>query len=565
MPESLPAGQFSGPFSASRTWTWLFVAAVVLGALLRVDQFAAQVLIDDEWHAVHQLLRLAPAQMFVDFGHADYSIPLGLLDWLESRAFGLSETAMRLPMLGCGLATLVLFPFYVAPRLGRATAAVFAVLLGIAPLLVIYSRMARPYAITLLLVWVAHAAFQQYDAARINMRGAGAVYAVAATLAAWLHPIIAPFVVAPFLFALSDLRRESAPLRRARFIRLAALALATAVPMAALLLPPLLAHPEALTGKAGIDRPGIDTLVGVWYAWLGTPYTLAVLACVALAAFGARDVWRALPVARTAVLGIVLTLVAVTLTGIAWSHNPLTLARYLLPFAPLLLLATAAGAVKAAKHVAAPGRPVRNAAGALIALVPALALAVESPLIPLVRHPNTQTIHLLYHVDFRPERNPYLPYMAKIPLSPFWASLAAAPRASLRIAAAPFYFESYDWDAPRWEQIGGQAVIPGFLTGLCVEQRAGEAPPTPAFRFQNAVHLADKAALAAHRIDYVVWQKPFVQTGRGQRENIGADTAHCEAALRERFGAPAFEDAHLIAFRLSPDAAAAAPAPRAER
>jgi hypothetical protein len=114
--------------------------------------------------------------------------------------------------------------------------------------------------------------------------------------------------------------------------------------------------------------------------------------------------------------------------------------------------------------------------------------------------------------------------------------------------------------------VSGQTVIPGFLTGLCVGERAGEIPQTPAFRFQNAVHLADPAALTAHEIDYVVWQKPFVQTGRGRPENIGADTAHCEAALRERFGPPTFEDAHLIAFRLTPAVAtAASSSARAER
>ena len=37
--------------------------------------------------------------MWLDFGHADYSIPLGLLYGVEARAFGLSETAMRWPML----------------------------------------------------------------------------------------------------------------------------------------------------------------------------------------------------------------------------------------------------------------------------------------------------------------------------------------------------------------------------------------------------------------------------------------------------------------------------------
>jgi hypothetical protein len=557
-----PTGQLSGGPANARAWTWLLAAAAALGTFLRIDQFGAQVLIDDEWHAVHQLLRLTPAQMFLDFGHADYSIPLGLLDGLLANLVGLSESAMRTPMLACGLATLVLFPLYIAPRLGRANAAVFALLLAISPLLVIYSRMARPYAITLLLAWGAHAAFCRFDASPRGEHGAGAACASAATVAAWLHPIIAPFVVAPFLWALFDLRHETRAARRSRCMRLAGMAAATGLPMAALLLPPLLAHTESLAAKAGIDHPGFDALAGVWYAWLGTPSTLAAVLCCALAAYGARDVWRALRIVRTGMLGVVLTLAAVVLTQPAWSHNPLTLARYLLPFAPLLLLASATGAVKAAQYVALPGRAIRNIAAAVVAVVPVLALAASTPLVELARHPNAQSVHLLYHVEFRPERNPFIPYMEKIPLSPFWSTLSRGPRGSLRIAAAPFYFESYDWDAPRWERVSGQTVIPGFLTGLCVESRAGEVPQTRRFRFRNAVHLADSAALAAHHVDYVVWQKPFVQTGRGHPEDIGSDTAHCEAKLRERFGPPAFEDAHLVAFRLP---AAAAGSPDAER
>jgi hypothetical protein len=259
-----------------------------------------------------------------------------------------------------------------------------------------------------------------------------------------------------------------------------------------------------------------------------------------------------MPIARTGVAGLALTLAAVAVAGPAWSHNPLTLGRYLLPALPLLLLAAAAGGVRLAQRLAAPRGPVRPAAAALAALLPAAALAVGSPLADIARHPNAQTVHLVYHVDFRPARNPYLPYMAKIPLSPFWASLAREPRGSLRVAAAPFYFESYDWDAPRWERESGQTVIPGFLTGLCVDARAGEVPDSPAFRFANAVHLADDEALAAHRVDYVAWQKPFVQTGRGRPEPMGRDTAHCEAALRAKFGAPAFEDDALVAFRVRP-------------
>jgi hypothetical protein len=104
--------------------------------------------------------------------------------------------------------------------------------------------------------------------------------------------------------------------------------------------------------------------------------------------------------------------------------------------------------------------------------------------------------------------------------------------------------------------------MPGYLTGLCVDRRWGEVPQDPAFRFRNAVHLADAEAVARRKIDYVVWQKPYVQTDGGGNVTIGRDTAHCEAVLREKFGSPAFEDSAIIVFRAArPDA----PAPSAQR
>lgn len=532
-------------------WPALFGIAALVGTYLRLNQIVSQVLIDDEWHAVHQVLQRTPASMLVDFGWADYSIPLGILDGYEARWFGLSEILLRGPMLACGLVTLLVLPLYVAPRVGRATAAVFALLIAISPLLVIYSRLARPYAITLLLGWVAHAAFARYHGATRGRLGAGLLYGFTATLVVWMHPIGAPFVLAPLLWGLAQLRQAAPAERRLHLMALIRVALPTCLAMAALVLPPLLAHPESLLGKSGVDNPDLATLVGVWYAWLGTGSTVAVAICVALAAYGARDLWHALPEARSGTLGIVLTLLGVVLTRPAWSFHAATLARYLLPFLPLLLLAVAAGAIKAAARIAMPATGARLALAAGVAALPCAALAFESPLAPMLRYPSTQTDGLAFYMDFRPAKNPFLPYLAAIPLSPFWQSLAGRPAGSVRIAAAPFYFESYNWDAARWERVSHQRVLPGYLTGLCVDQRAGEVPQSPMFDFRNAVHLADDQSLARRRIDYVVWQKPYLQLSRGKPEAIGADTAHCEAVLRARFGAPAFEDANLIAFRVS--------------
>jgi hypothetical protein len=136
-------------------------------------------------------------------------------------------------------------------------------------------------------------------------------------------------------------------------------------------------------------------------------------------------------------------------------------------------------------------------------------------------------------------------------MSPFWHSLADRPPDSLLVAAAPFRFESYDWDGPRWERKSRQRVFPGWLTGLCVEHRPGELPARDGLAFANAVRLSDRAALAARGVDYVVWQKPWVPLAEDRLERGGDHVAQCEAALRSAFGPPAYEDGQLIAFRLS--------------
>src|ERR1700694_1653404 len=504
----------AGTRSAHHSFLPWFALAIGIGLWLRLDQFAAQLLLEDEWHAVYRVVHDTPAAIFLDFAHSDSSIPLTLLYALESRTFGLSEIGMRLPLLLAGAATLILFPWYVARHVGRSEALVFAALLAISPLLYLFSRTARPYALTLLLAWIAHVAFRRFFEAQAPRTADAAGYAVSATLAAWLHPVIGPFVVAPFVPAAWQCARRGPGAERRRGIaRLAVLALAAALPMAALLLPPLVAHPESLRLKSGVDLPDTDTLIGVWYLWFGTSATAVVLICGALALVGIPAVWRRLPEARSAVAGIALTMIAVVITRPAWIHNPATFGRYLLPVLPLLLLATACGAVRAGHALRAAllargtGASVAGALGALAAALPVLLLALTSPLRPLLQYPNANSLHSVYGFDFRPEHNPVLRLMDGIPLSPWWERLGDRTPGSLAIAVAPFPTESVGWDAPRWQRLSRQRILHGFLTPLCANPRPTEVPDDGRFRFRNAVHLNDDAELARHRIDFVVWQK----------------------------------------------------------
>lgn len=531
---------------------WLAVlplaVALGVGTWLRCQQWFDQVLIDDEWHLVHRLVLSTPREMFLDFGYADYGIPLGLFYAALGRVTSLSESLLRLPMLVAGVATLVVLPALVLRRAGLAAATMFAWLLAISPLLIVYSRLARPYALVLLFVWVAVFALARLVARRDAALATGCLAVVTGVLAVWMHLAMACYLAGAFVMGTAALARVPRDERRDAAWRLGAVAIVMGLACAALILPPLLAHPEAMALKSGVDSPNADTVLGAWFAWVGTtsPWVAAVAAL--LAALGTPRLLRGFPESAALVLGTLLAFLLVLATRPASSHYGIVLARYLLPSLPLVLLAAAVGATTLAQQAARHVEPVAGAAAGAAGAAVCVGLLVTSPVREWWERPNANALHMQYYFDFRAGRNPYVPHLDRVPDSAFWRLLARRSPGSVRVAIAPFYFESFNWNAPEWERESGQTLIPGYLSGFCVDWRWGEVPPGPRFAFRNAVHLGSPHEIAAHRIDLVVWQRPYV---RGT-DVVGEDTLSCEAALRERFGKPVYEDAALLAFAARP-------------
>jgi hypothetical protein len=527
---------------------------VALGVLLRLDQWLAQVLIDDEWHALHQVIEHTPAQLFLSFGYADYSIPLGMLDAWIGTHFGLSEVAMRLPIMAAGLVTLLIIPWYLAPRVGAAVALTHVFLLAISPLLIFYSRIARPYALTLLLGWIAHAACLHFFALRERGWGAAALYVVCAALATWTHPVVVPFVLAPLVFGIATVVTAAPGARRQAAIRFVGLSLITGATIAALILPPLLRDYHSLIAKGGANSPTLDTLEGVWFAWYGTASPRKLILVMVLAAIGAPTIWKYVPIARSGILGLTLTALLVAIAQPMWIQQAEVLARYLLPVVPLLLLFTAAGCVTLANAARRRWRGVPGFAIATLAFMPCVALAFRSPLLPLLHRPNSYTSSIVAQFDYRPPHNKAADWVSRAPASPFWQRFASVPVESVRIAVAPFQFESFNWNGASWERISGQRIIPAWLTGSCRNRRFGEMPHEPRFVPRNAVYIADAAELPAKGIAWVVWIRPYTIPVGGTGDKIGGDVADCESTLRKTFGTPEYEDSALIAFRLPPAA-----------
>jgi len=526
----------------------VFFAIAAVGIYLRLDQFILQVLLDDEWHVIHQLLAKTPKELVQTFGLADFSIPLALLYWLELKLLGLSELGMRWPMMFAGITALILLPLYVRRYYGDRVTLIFLFLLAISPRLIIYSRTARPYALTLLLSLLAVGLFERFVRLEKPSVKIGFFYVMCAISSVWLHLISLPLVVAPFLcFGIPALYNGN--WNRVR--RIFWLGLVTLAGLLAVVLPPVLGHPEALSVRLGVQLPDFQSFYGILYVWSGTASLSVVLVCLLLATVGTGSLWRGFPLSASLITGLGLTLGIILLTQPAWVQYPVTLARYLLPAIPLFLLAIALGiswlSDMLTRSLASAGKPVSS----VILLTVFLLMVYYSPLTQILAKPNSNSLHSVYQFDFRQENNLIYQYQKDFPISPFWQKLSGLPADSIKIAAGPFSFETHHWDAARWEQQSHQRVMPAYLTGFCTDSRWGEVPKGQGYSFKNVGYLSDQDDLIERGFDLVVFQKPKeVLTNQGNKE-FGKVTANCEAKLREQFPVPVYEDEWLLVVPLS--------------
>lgn len=177
------------------------LGAVLVGAVLRAYQLPGQILVDDEWHAIHKAISSSYAGILTSFGLADYTIPIALYYKLAIDTVGLTEWVIRVPFLIAGTLTILIVPRMLRRHVGHRTSDVLACLLALSPLLVYYSRFARPYAIAVLCGTVAVLAFHAWW---LEGRARYAVlYAVMASLTGYMTLVALPFVLGPFAFSSS--------------------------------------------------------------------------------------------------------------------------------------------------------------------------------------------------------------------------------------------------------------------------------------------------------------------------------------------------------------------------
>jgi hypothetical protein len=530
-------------------WYALLIAALLVGTALRAWQLDIQILIDDEWHAVHKLLRSSAVDIFTHFGYADYSIPLTLYFALLRRTIGLSEWGMHVPSLVAGVGLLLVGPRLLARSCSLPVRATWALLVAISPLLVYHSKVARPYALTSVLTFVAIIAFRHWWLDR--RRRDAWTYVAAALAAGWLHVITLPFTLLPFVYyGLRSLR----PFDRVRLVSLLRLGIATALVLAVVLLPPLVVDWDDFSARAGQGAVTLTSLYRTVLMLAGTGAAPTGMFVAALAAFGFWCVLRR-EADWAAYLGTIIAAGALVVasSGAAWIEHPLVLARYLIPVMPFVLLFAAEGIVSL---IATP----LGWMGAVASAAIGAALLLTGPIPDEWHYPNQFWGHLRYQFDYDAAHNPYVRPLPRNAVPAFYTELASRPAGTLTLIEAPWRLESHYNALSLYQDVHRQRVRIGLVTPVCGVHDFGEYPEgTPGLRMRWLVHLTALLRGETRGADFLV----IHSDARDAVTDPGAawpDMRGCMPAIEARFGPPVYRDARITVFSLAaPRVASAAP------
>ena len=537
--------------------SWLLGVLTLTGlaVYLRFEQILGQWLIDDEWHAIHKLQSSEGYfPILSSFGAADYSIPLTVLYRFITEHFGLSELRMRLPMLVCGVALIPLAMSWSRRHFGVAVALCFGFLLAISPLLINFSRMARPYSVTLLLSAITLIALVNWFKSPGRRPPLLAFFCLIA--AVYLHPINGALLVPPVIAAnaLILLSPKFEAFLKWRFFFASAV---TAILLLALVLPPLLMDQVAMQAKLGSSLPDLDAVIGAQHFWFGSDSSAAVAIMLLISGVGFTVVFKRITAeALFFLLALAGVFVALLLLQPAWVDNPLTFARYLLPASLLALLCLSVGVVKLSLQIG------RGSAGLASVSVVLMLLSFQStnPLLGMRFESNNLSLHSYFQMDYRPWMNPVVRELnSASPISGFWLSVPVKDDIALTIAVAgSSTFESYANAAVLHQRIHGQRLLNLQTSRACGGVRSGEGYPSENIFLRNAVALTERRDMQRKGVDFVVFDTYLARRGVGEVNRFYADSdqyqryvTECLSYLRNHLGAPIFDDGLLQVFAVS--------------
>jgi len=267
---------------------WLTISFLILAGLgLRLFRLGSQIVGDDEWHGIAASFNSFQT-IISRFQEADNCIPLTIVYRAILKTLSLNEIGIRIVPLVSGLLALVLFPWLVDRLYGRLAGVLSLAIVSASPLLVHYSRYARPYMVVALASAVAFLGFSWWLERPKTV--SVVLYAGAAILAAYFSLVALPAVSAPAIYiAFKYISMKIRRRKRAIALKIPGRQIALAAGMifigTGLIILSAVSTLGAVTDKIGRSHVTINSLDGAAILFAGLPRIFALLA-VGLAAYG---------------------------------------------------------------------------------------------------------------------------------------------------------------------------------------------------------------------------------------------------------------------------------------
>ncbi len=568
----------------------------VIGAYLRLHLLSSQILMDDEWHSIRDITGRKFLQVLTAFNPVNNtSLPLNLYNLALYHTVGWSEFALRLPIMLAGLLSLIVLPLQIRRLLNARVSIVFACLLAISPFLVFYSRYDRPYGITVLLCFSALLFSQQWLSTGKWSYAIGFLLAGVFAICTSLLCIVAvpvPLVVAIGSRLLTRLRPSSA---EAWHLNVSAKNLVRVAALFAILLWPYML--PVLRQSARLPWAGGHfTLPALWTAATflsGTPSALLVglffIFLVAGFALLCRD--------HRLLAAIFLSTLCASAAFLLCSR-PLgldegaILLRYAIVVVPISFTAVAVAVDDLLKAIENINR-IPRAAPALCAGGLLIGLYAAGPLPELYVAPNDLANHTFFQTSYARKtwENTELRFVypsfviRRDEIPPFYHWLGGQTNVS-SIIEYPFDLCSYNNLFYFYQHFHRKRILAGYCSDPALA-RYSFAPLSggPEFHcqvgkmdadevlsavgdpsklsFRNMVDVTDTNALLSSAADLLVVHKDIMMeltVWKDSPRNPIYDTIlmhyravdQLQVRFKNEFGAPIYEDAHLLCFQIRP-------------
>jgi len=541
---------------------WPIMLATCFGAFLRGYQLLNQIPAGDEWHNIDAIWRLDLGSVLTAFDPR-YSTPMVLYGKLILHTTGLSELALYLPTVLTGFVMIVLFPLIARSFFGRQASNIFAWLLSISPMLVLYSRFFRPYIFICLgggvCLWLS---WQWLEKRRLCY---GLAYAACATATISLHVITAAFVLTPLPFFLLRLRREDSPDLSDGIRQMILVTGSIALSLFALVGIPIFNRFDILTNKLAGRGITLNTAGGSAFLFTGTNIRGLTLFLLLVSLWGLYQCYSKHPEAtRIALTACLLQFVGIILSAPPGISSSLVFSRYMILILPLFLLSVAVGSSSLLKTRALRLPPEIRTFIVGFALILLLA---AGPLPKALYRPNAWS-NLTLHVEMlqNDSRNRIRRFAEgyrnnQKSVSAFYQHLASLESGKYCILESPWFFRLSLNRYPWLQSFHHQNCRIGVSTDLSGKPPwKGEYPyRSRQFKFRNLLFLGRRDL--PEKVDFIVLHRDlFREFGAEQLrqpelmkklKQISALFPELEIKLREIYGPPDFSDSDLIVFAIS--------------